>query len=231
MEGTVPLRQPAAKGAPSWLISSSVRAKLTVGPAAEQLLVAYRADDGLRYLDWQPSTDPDQLMPEDLAVTILINSRVGPAAFKSTQDHGAELDLAQLPDMPLEETSADMRRQVAHLIAHVAQWDGFAASVATKILHKKRPPLIPIPDNQAIFGAYMNPKWPQQRSTTESVYKETHIHEALEWIWTDLTRPENTDAWAALSEIEPTRSRIELFDMVWWEHFQRLEPVQPASPV
>jgi hypothetical protein len=200
-------------------------------PAAEQLLVAYRADDGLRYLDWRPSTDPDRLMPEDLAVTILINSRVGPAAFKSIQDHGAELDLATLPDMPLEEAPADLRGQVAHLISHVARWDGFAASVVTKVLHKKRPQLIPILDNQAIFGAYMNPQWPEKRSATDSVYAETRIREALEWIWTDLTRLDDTDAWAALSAIEPARSRIELFDMVWWEHFRRLEPVQPASPV
>jgi Family of unknown function (DUF6308) len=198
--------------------------------AAENLLAGYRADDGLRYLDWRPSTDPDRLMPEDLAVTILINSRVGPAAFKSVQDHGAELDLAKLPDMPLEEASVRMRDQVADLIADVAGWDGFAASVATKVLHKKRPRLIPILDNQAIFGAYMNPRWPQQRSATESVYTKPRISTALEWIWTDLTRPENTDTWIALSASEPARSRIELFDMVWWEHFRRVEPVRPASP-
>jgi hypothetical protein len=199
--------------------------------AAENLLAGYRADDGLRYLDWRPSTDPDRLMPEDLAVTILINSRVGPAAFKSVQDHGAELDLAKLPDMPLEEASVRMRDQVADLIADVAGWDGFAASVATKVLHKKRPRLIPILDNQAIFGAYMNPRWPQQRSATESVYTKPRISTALEWIWTDLTRPENTDTWIALSASEPARSRIELFDMVWWEHFRRVEPVRPASPM
>ena len=128
--------------------------------AAERLLAAYRTDDGLRDLNWQPSTDPDRLMPEDLAVIILINSRVGPAAFKSAQDRGAELDLAELSDRPLEETSVDTRFQVARLIADVAGWDGFAASVATKVLHKKRPRLIPILDDQAIFGAYMNPRWP-----------------------------------------------------------------------
>jgi putative NADH-flavin reductase len=33
--------------------------------------------------------------------------------------------------------------------------------VATKVLHKKRPKLKPILDNEAIFGAYMNPKWPE----------------------------------------------------------------------
>lgn len=198
---------------------------------AEDLLVAYGTDDGIRYLDWRPNTDPDQLMPEDLAVTILINSRVGPAAFKSVQDHGARLHLAELPDTPLEETSSDMRGQVARLIADVAGWAGFAASVATKVLHKKRPRLIPILDNQAIFGAYMNPRWPGQRSSTESVYAESRIRVALEWIWTDLRRPDNTEAWVGLSKLEPTRSRIELFDMVWWEYFRRLEPVGPASPV
>ena len=199
--------------------------------AAEGLLAAYRTDDGLRYLNWRSMTDPDQLLPEDLAVTILINSRVGPAAFKSVQDNGAGLDLAALPDMPLEETSADKRAQVAHLIAQVARWDGFAASVATKVLHKKRPRLIPIMDNQAIFGAYMNPHWPEQRSATVSVYAESRIRTALERIWTDLTRAENAGAWSALSHIESGRSRIELFDMVWWIYFRQHEPVRPESPV
>lgn len=117
------------------------------------------------------------------------------------------------------------------MIAHVAGWEGFAASVATKVLHKKRPRLIPILDNQAIFGAYMNPHWPEQRSSTESVYAEARIRDALEWISVGLTRQENTDAWNAVSAIEPTRSRIELFDMVRWEHFRRLKPLRPLSPV
>ncbi|GAA4442349.1 DUF6308 family protein [Phytohabitans houttuyneae] len=198
---------------------------------ADKLLCDYRTDDGLRYLDWRPTTDPDRLMPEDLAVTILINSRVGPAAFKSVQDRGVDLDLEGLPDMPLAQTSLEVRGRVARLIADVAQWKGFAASVATKVLHKKRPQLIPILDNQAIFGAYMNPRWPERRSLVDSVYAESRIAEALEWIWTDLTRRENADAWTLLSALEPGRSRIELFDMIWWVNFRRIEPVRPASPV
>ena len=46
---------------------------------ADVLLGQHPAEDGLRYLNWQPSTDPSHLSPEDLAVTILINSRAGPA--------------------------------------------------------------------------------------------------------------------------------------------------------
>jgi hypothetical protein len=76
---------------------------------ADVLLAEYPAEDGLRYLNWKPSTDPDHLSPEDLAVAILINSRVGAAAFRSAQDHGPELDLRHLPDLPLEEASPAAR--------------------------------------------------------------------------------------------------------------------------
>ena len=120
----------------------------------------------------------DSLVAEDLAVTTLINSRFGIAAFRSLALHGGEVDLRELPDVPLERTTDEERDQVARLIATVAGWTGFAASVATKVLHKKRPRLIPILDNQAIFGAYMNPRWPQAPSLAESVKALPRIREA-----------------------------------------------------
>ena len=52
---------------------------------APALLVAYGGDSGADYLDFEPSTPADLLLPEDLAVTILINSRVGPRAFQAVQ--------------------------------------------------------------------------------------------------------------------------------------------------
>jgi uncharacterized protein (DUF2342 family) len=198
---------------------------------AEDLLRGYDTDVGLHYLDYNPATDPDCLQPEDLAVTILINSRVSGRAFKSVQDRGQDLHLCGLPSVPLEQSSPADRDAVADLIAQVATWEGFAASVATKILHKKRPSLIPILDNQAIFGAYMNPRWPARRASTSSVYARTRIRHALELISIDLTRQVNRPAWERLAAAEGRRSRIELFDMVWWVHFRRLEPVRPASPV
>jgi hypothetical protein len=60
---------------------------------ADVLLRQHPAEDGLRYLNLQPSTDPNHLSPENLAVTILINSRAGPAAFRSAQNHGHVLDI------------------------------------------------------------------------------------------------------------------------------------------
>lgn len=147
---------------------------------ADELLISYRSDDGLRYPDFQPATPPERLLPEDLAVTILINSRVGPAAFKSVQDSAHTLDLPSPPHKPLEQTSEDERQAAAEVAGSLAKWPGFAALVATKVLHKKRPRLIPILDNQAIFGAYMNARWPEQRSSAESIYAVARIREALD---------------------------------------------------
>lgn len=139
--------------------------------------------------------------------------------------HGKTIDLAQLPDKSLENTSPEEIEKVAALIAQVAQLPGFAAQVATKDLHKKRPDLIPILDNQAIFGAYMNPDWPEKPACLDSVNSEVVILRALDWISYDLNRPENVDSWEVLSSIEPKRTRIQLFDSVWWMYFWEVQPV------
>jgi hypothetical protein len=123
------------------------------------------------------------------------------------------------------------RRQLAELIAQMASWPGLAASVATKVLHKKRPALIPILDNQAIFGAYLNPRSPEQPSSADSIYAVARITNAIEWIAYDLTRAENRDVWRALANIEPRRSRVEHFDMVWWTYFRDIEPVGGRAPI
>lgn len=191
----------------------------------EALLAQYRQDTGCSYLDYELRTSAHSVIPEDLAVTLLVNARVGPRAFLSLQHFGTTLKLDQLPQKPLEETSQEERRRIAQLIATMARWPGLAASVATKVLHKKRPDLIPILDNQAIFGAYMNEKWPQQRAHSESVKSEDWIFYALDWIAFDITRHENAPAWSVLQSIEPTRARIQLFDSVWWMYFRLKQPI------
>jgi hypothetical protein len=57
-----------------------------VVPDVEGLLRKYLDNVGLRYLGYQPSMPRDALVPEDLAVTILVNSRVGWRAFASVQE-------------------------------------------------------------------------------------------------------------------------------------------------
>ena len=39
-------------------------------------------------------------------------------------------------------------------------------------------------------------------------------------------KPHHTrTVWPELHTIEPERTRIELFDMIWWMHFREAEPV------
>lgn len=211
-----------------------IAVNLTVGaeqidrliPDAEDLLRQYRNDSGCYYMDYQPNTSPDRIVPEDIAVTLLVNSQVGWRAFHSLMDYSDSLDLSQLPSIPLELSSLEDREQITALISKMAQLPGFAASVATKVLHKKRPDLIPILDNQAIFGAYMNPEWPEKPATSFSIKNPQWILNALNWIFFDITRPENNPVWDRLRAIETNRSRIQLFDSVWWMYFRKVQPVK-----
>jgi hypothetical protein len=120
---------------------------------AEERMRAFHLDSGYAYLKHVPSTPADILVVEDLGVTLLMNSQVTWKNAISVAERGSEIDLALLADGPLEETDERARQ----LVASVASWRGFGASTATKLMHKKRPGLIPILDNLAIFGGYMNP--------------------------------------------------------------------------
>jgi hypothetical protein len=191
----------------------------------EQLLRDWRvkeADFGQLYLDHQSATSPDRIFVEDIAVTMLINSRVDARQAMGIVRNAEKLDLRVLPRKTLAKTTADERQQVAELIAAMTSWPGFGASVATKLLHKKRPELIPVLDNMAIFGAYMNRLWPERAALADTVKAVPRIREALDWIVVDITRPENEESWERLQAIEPERTRIELFDIVWWMHFSPL---------
>jgi Family of unknown function (DUF6308) len=125
-------------------------------------------DWGQLYLEYEPITPSDRLLVEDLAVTMLINSRVAARAATSVFRNGGTLDIGALPKKALEDTTDAEREQVARLIGTMTSWPWVGASLATKTLHKKRPALIPVLDNQAIFGAYMNPNWPERRSLADT---------------------------------------------------------------
>jgi hypothetical protein len=186
-------------------------------------------DWGQLYLDYEPATPRDRLLVEDLAVTMLINSRVAAGAATSVYRNGATVDLESLPHKALEETTDEERTLVAKVIGTMTSWPWVGASLATKTLHKKRPALIPVLDNQAIFGAYMNPLWPEKRSLMDTIKAVPRIKEALDWIAADITRAENAAVWPELQAIGPPRSRIELFDMIWWMYFRQVEPVAATA--
>lgn len=200
-------------------------------PQVEDLLDDWRKkerDFGQLYLEHEPTTPRDRVVVEDLAVTMLINSRVDARQAMAVFRNGSRLDLSVLPDRALGETTDGERQVVAEVVAEMTSWPGFGASAATKTLHKKRPALIPVLDNLAIFGAYMYPLWPEKRARADTIKAVTRIKEALDWIAEDLTRSENASVWPQLQAIEPARSRIDLFDMIWWMYFRHVEPVAPA---
>ena len=202
-------------------------------PGVDGLLRAWREQErdlGQLYLEHKPVTPSDRLLVEDLAVTMLVNSRVAAGAATSVFRLGATVDLGSLPDKALEDTTDGERHAIARVIGSIANWRGFGASLATKTLHKKRPRLIPVLDNQAIFGAYMDQQWPGKPSSKATVKDAPAIKEALDWIAHDLIRPENKPTWPQLQAMESERSRIELFDMIWWMYFRQVEPSgQPGS--
>jgi hypothetical protein len=70
-------------------------------PEVEALLRDWREkerDFGQLYLEHKPATPGDQLLVEDLAATMLVNSRVAARAATSVYRHGATIDLRSLPD-------------------------------------------------------------------------------------------------------------------------------------
>jgi hypothetical protein len=192
----------------------------------EELLTRYRSDPGYDYLEVISICPNNKLIPEDLAVTLLVNSNVTGISFKSIRDHGESINLDMLPQKKLEETTEEERKTIAQVIFEMAKWPKFAASVATKVLHKKRPFLIPILDNTAIFGAYMKQAWPDAPSSNSSVKKKSRIIEALNWITADLLFGENVPVWQELQRIEPNRALIQIFDSVWWMYFRQEEPLK-----
>jgi hypothetical protein len=193
---------------------------------ADVLVAQFRSDSGYAYYRYTPLTPPDRLVVEDLAVTLLVNSWAGWQAALSLIENSYSIDLSELPQKPLEQTDLQEREKVAEVISVLANLKGFAVSLATKLLHKKRPSLIPILDNQAIFGAYLNPDWPASRSPQDSVKSSERVLKALNQITFDLIRPENICAWEQLQKIEPELTRIEIFDSIWWMYFRKLEPVK-----
>jgi hypothetical protein len=198
---------------------------------ADALLAKFaEADEGRGVLYYDlPVVRSDRVGPDDLGVTLLMNSRADGRAFQTLVREASAIDLTRLPNVALEETSADERGQIADLVAQMAGWRAFGASLATKLLHKKRPALIPILDNQAVFGAYMNPRWPVERSRTETIKTRDTIREALDWIANDLASDANRKAWRLLSAARPAWTRVEIWDAVWWAYFREKEPVRRSA--
>lgn len=76
-------------------------------------------DFGQLYLEHEPSTPRDRVLVEDLAVTMLVNSRVEARQAMGVFRNGPTLDLSVLPDKVLGETTDGERQIVAEVVAAI----------------------------------------------------------------------------------------------------------------
>jgi len=179
----------------------------------EEMLRRYTDPIDMFYLEYKGVTDQDKLFPEDVAITLAFNSRASKKTVYSLRD--CSFDLSAIPDTQLEETTPQERSILANLVVEMANLPGIQASIATKILHKKRPKLIPVLDNKAIFGAYMNLNPPDAKKNFNGAKKT--IEQTLQCIHNDLIA--NKNVWPELKKRAHGRTSIQIFDMIWWQYF------------
>lgn len=181
------------------------------------------------YLDTQTGS-LKQFTSTDVATSLLMNSQAIAYTVRTIVNHGAAWSelLREIPaGVQLQDEAAPIYFEaVAGLIeAMTAEGrartplkpDGLRTDIgvsrATKIAHKKRPGLIPVLDNEAIFVLFCDP--PVQDPDWASRCR-SHVVAALTQIRAALCLEENQPAWSALVEVEPNWSRIDHFDAVWW---------------
>jgi len=177
-------------------------------------------DEGKVYYDYKPVTPSDYLYPEDLSITLVLNSMANKNTILSAIKNYKSLKLNALTNKKLVDTNDKDREEIANFIYSITKWPYFSASMVTKVLHKKKPHLIPIMDNQSIFGAYMNPHWPKDKARSDSVNDRETILETINCIYSDITSEVNLEAFQKLNNLFPQYTIIEIFDMIWWVYFK-----------
>jgi len=121
--------------------------------SADRLLAFFREE--YEYYDAIPSGDPFHVSPLDVLVTVSVNSFVNNAAKVRTVHRG--LAAACDPLLRTIPVHADLRTfpvsGVRDLLHAAVQQRSVLTAVATKVLHRKRPALIPMLDS-VLIGYY-----------------------------------------------------------------------------
>ena len=176
---------------------------------------------GPSYYAYRPSTDPDLVTVEDLGLAVLLEGQPRSRAARSLVDD--PVDISDAVSVPLHETASADRERIINVVMRLVgrRGSGFASSLATKVLHKKRPATIPVLDNQPVYATLCSSDWqPGELPRGSSIRSRTAIARALDAVYDTVAAPQNSDAWVAL-ERKSSQSRIELFDMIWWAFVRR----------
>lgn len=152
------------------------------------------------------ATDPECISVVDFAITIAMNSRATAGRLKDFMSRGIEIErlLRAIPvtaDLSRETTPA-VFAAVRDLFAEACLAKGTALSVASKVLHRKRPGLIPMLDRIVVERHY----WPAlvglSKASTPPAWFERH------WLkhgaWSDPTMYMRLMA----GELESNRSEL-----------------------
>ena len=132
---------------------------------AEQRLLLY-CEEEYRYYDAIPATDPNMISPLDVIVTTAVNAFSIASARRIRDIHrGLEPLSGLLADIPthadLTDWDQDTARQVRLLLDAAVTVPGVLLAVATKVLHRKRPALIPMMDSVIVghYRQFSDEKW------------------------------------------------------------------------
>lgn len=176
---------------------------------------------GPSYYRYRSETDPDRATVEDLGIAVLFEGQPRSRAARTLVD--APIDLGGVTKRPLHETTADDRAGVVDVILELVgrQGSGFGSSLATKVLHKKRPATIPILDNQAVYATLCSDAWkPGVLPRGKTTRSRSTIGTALEIVYGIVSDSRNEYVWDGVADRWPYE-RIELFDMAWWAFVRR----------
>jgi hypothetical protein len=103
-------------------------------------------------------TPPDEIDPVDFAITIAMNSRATASRMKAFMDRKAALDrlLREVPrDMDLTPATPDkVFDAVRAIFTEACEANGTKLAVSSKVLHRKRPRLVPMLDSIVVDRHY-----------------------------------------------------------------------------
>jgi hypothetical protein len=220
-----------------WFRETVWEGMLMIGSTAVQIGM-HRISDAQSLIDWYdggnviygPSyyayelqTPRDRVHLEDLALGVLLNGRPqARAALSLVRLTDDQRDISDVPETPLHLTAPDERTRILAAIMRLVGLSGIGSSLATKILHRKRPATIPILDNQAIYATLMSSDWrPGEHVRATTVASRERIEQALEKVYAVVSDPRNSDAFSLLEQQNPSLTRIEIFDKVWWAYIRK----------
>jgi hypothetical protein len=166
-------------------ITLSLHNGRTIDDASSLLAAKFSGFDWSWYDGVQ--SDPDRIEPVDFAITIAMNSRATAGRMAAFLRQSAELEIV-LKEVPKDVDLADMTdakdwASVRSLFEIACSAIGTKMSVASKVLHRKRPRLIPILDSVLVNKHY----WPALELVAGGpavpAWYVPDWHESSAWKW------------------------------------------------